>query len=143
MGKQRKYPGKQQVAHNLALRIAHAIRWVQAGWANWMGRWFNSLTLPVKKVLLTVLALGIATYCIYLIAHGITGKVAVEKTFGDIVPPPWTNYRPPDGMSSLAKELREVVDSMRVHDSVGWNAMQRERPGLMDSLAMLEQMMKK
>lgn len=142
---------RSSVSDKVAGKIAGAGIRVQAKFAESMNKLFSNISMKKLKMLLLVFCLGCGGYSIYLIANAIfsadkkqpsfkVDQVDVPKHFdrtGDEIIPP-ESYVDEETYRQL-QGFKRYMDSLKTNKSKLYDSILIARPGLMDSVLVLEQ----
>jgi hypothetical protein len=150
--KQRKQPGPNEFLDNVVVGIVTRCIGVQGKWAAFMQRKTNRLSLQARKICLLLFCLLSIGCSLYLIVGSVTGTSNKHLGVASIrVPLHATQNGDENTRSSLLITKKEVerIELFRRHmDSLGESAPGSKhrdsllalRPGLMDSIRMIEQL---
>lgn len=132
-------------------RIHAGYKYLQTGWAKWMVKRTQKFSRRTWIVLLIVFVLSTSTYSIYLAVSAITEKDGILITVTPIKKPRYTTEtgETDNDVVEVSESEYRRIKRFRVHmDSLGrspsgnilYDSINSHRPGLMDSLQLIEQL---
>lgn len=149
--KRSKEQKENRLQDKVAGRIAGAGIKLQTKFADLMNKTFSGMNTNKLKTLLIIFCLGCGGYSIYLVANAIFSSNILQPSFqidqvdvpkhfdkaGDEIVQP-ENYVDEETYRKI-QGFKQYMDSLRINKSKLYDSLIIARPGLMDSVLMLEQ----
>lgn len=139
--------GSQKWKDQAAERIAGALLLVQRSWANWMSRQEQRLSLKSKALVMGILFLAIAGYSLSLLFSYAKGNVTARDKITIRIPKMESHERQgapglTDPIYMRIHRFRKYLDSLATSEAgkKKLDSLAVQRPGLLDSLAKVEQL---
>jgi hypothetical protein len=141
---------KESAKKGLAERIAFVILKIQRKWATGMQTMTIGLSIRKLKVYVVLITLTVTGYTTYLVYSSFTDSQTRLPRMGSIQKPlmpkfdqEYTNHKDTLMLIRL-KKFRKYMDSLAVSESGKKisDSLLRQRPGLLDSLSQLEELLK-
>jgi hypothetical protein len=146
--------GKSILKNKTATRVASYLSGIQNGFARFMGRWVNGLTQRGKKIFLIIFVLVFGSYSFYIFLSTFiwSNRISVKSVKpAEISIPKYLNKAGDENTTASIivtdDDIEKIRSFNRYMDSLKLSVMGKRvydsiritRPGLMDSIRVLEQ----
>ncbi len=147
----RKESNSQSKPNAISKEMQAGYKHLQRGWAKWMMKRTEKFSRRTWIVLLILFVLSASTYSVYLAVSAITGKGGISIAVTPIKKPRYTTETGETGKEAAEvseveyrriKRFRVYMDSLARSPSgkILYDSISSHRPGLMDSLQLIEQL---